>query len=85
MSQSAVTKRIAFVRQSGRPPVKRAKQSGDEAHERPPGCGPAGRSGGPEIFEHLLFEKRNLRYDARIGDIKPPQLGTTAGALAKEK
>jgi hypothetical protein len=45
--------------------------------------GPVRRAG--KFFEHLLFEKRNLQYDVGIGDIKPPQLGTAAGALVQEK
>jgi hypothetical protein len=45
--------------------------------------GPVRRVG--KFFEHLLFEKRNLRYDIQIGDIKPPQLRPAADALAKKK
>jgi hypothetical protein len=45
--------------------------------------GPIRRAG--KFFEHLLFEKRNLRYDVRIVDIKPPQLRVPAYAVAKEK
>jgi hypothetical protein len=45
--------------------------------------GPVRRAG--KLFEHLLFEKRILRYDVQSGDIKPPQLRAAADGMAKEK
>jgi hypothetical protein len=45
--------------------------------------GPVRRVG--KLFEHLLFEKRNLRYDVLSGDTKPPQLTPVADGMAKEK
>jgi hypothetical protein len=70
-SQSADPERNGFVPAPVAPRVKRAKRSGDEARERPlwsarQRAGQEGR----EIFEHLLFEKRNLGYDVRIGGHK---------------
>jgi hypothetical protein len=58
----------------------------DEPRERPlwsRANGPVRRAG--KLFEHLLFEKRILRYDVLSGDIKPPQLRTAADGVAKEK
>jgi hypothetical protein len=71
---------------SGRPRVKREAigrmkrvtgRSGRRAN------GPVRRVG--KFFEHLLFEKRILRYDVQGGDIKPPQLRAAADRVAKEK
>jgi hypothetical protein len=45
--------------------------------------GPVRRVG--KFFEHLLFEKRNLRYDIQIGGHKAAPIEPAADAPAKKK
>jgi hypothetical protein len=80
-------KRRAFTPALRSTPGEAREAIGNDARKRPP-CSarqPAGQDD-REIFEHLLFEKRILRYDVLSGDIKPPQLKAAAdgGGQGKE-